>query len=162
MVRPLQVIGKVTDRLRAVFDTNVFVSAFLSRNPTSPTQELIDRWLADEYTLLICDAIADELIEKLIERSIAREDIETFVALLDSLAEWVDVPDEAVIPLVSADNDDDVIIACAIEGKADFLVTYDPHFAPLGNSYRGVKITKALPFLWAVRGDKPPDIEADA
>ena len=146
----------MTDRLRAVFDTNVFVSAFLSRSPTSPTQELINRWLADEFTLLVCDAIIDEIIEKLIVRRIGREDIETFVALLDSLAEWVEISDEAIVPLITADADDDVVIACAIVGNADFLVTYDPHFAPLGDTYQGVKITKALPFLWAVRGDKPP------
>ena len=30
----------MTERLRAVFDTNVFVSALLSHNPTSPTREI--------------------------------------------------------------------------------------------------------------------------
>ncbi len=146
----------MTDRLRAVFDTNVFVSAYLSQSPTSPTQELINRWLANEFTLLVCDAIVDELIEKLVVQGIDHEDIELFVALLDTLAEWVDVPDEAIVQLVPADTDDDVVIACAVTGSADFLVTYDPHFAPLGETYQGVKITKALPFLWAVRGDQPP------
>jgi putative PIN family toxin of toxin-antitoxin system len=139
-----------------VFDTNVFVSAYLSKNPTSPTQELINRWLAGEFTLLVCDAIVDELIEKLVVRGIGRADIELFIALLDSLAEWVHVPDEAIVQLVPADADDDVVIACAVTGGVNFLVTYDPHFAPLGETYQGVKITKALPFLWAVRGDQPP------
>jgi putative PIN family toxin of toxin-antitoxin system len=145
----------VTERLRAVFDTNVFVSAYLSRNPTSPTQELIDRWVTGEFTLLVCDAIVDELIEKLVERRIARPDIEAFVALLDSMAEWIDVPDEAMERVVPADADDDIIVACAVVGSADFLVTYDPHIASLGDAYRGVRISKALPFLWAVRGDQP-------
>ncbi len=31
----------MTDRTRAVLDTNVFVSAALSKNPTSPTREII-------------------------------------------------------------------------------------------------------------------------
>jgi putative PIN family toxin of toxin-antitoxin system len=146
----------VTERLRAVFDTNVIVSAFLSRSPTSPTQELIDRWLADEFTLVVCTAIVDELIEKLVERGVARSEIETFVALLDAFAEWVDIQEAAVVRLIPDDADDDVVIACALAGKADFVVTYDPHFAPLSNSYQGVRITKALPFLWAVRGDQPP------
>lgn len=146
----------MTERLRAVFDTNVIVSAFLSRSPTSPTQELIDRWLADEFTLVVCTAIVDELIEKLVERGVARSEIETFVALLDAFAEWVDIQEAAVIRLIPDDADDDVVIACALAGKADFVVTYDPHFAPLSNSYQGVRITKALPFLWAVRGDQPP------
>lgn len=106
----------MTDRLRAVFDTNVFVSAYLSKNPTSPTQELINRWLAGEFTLLVCDDIVDELIEKLVVRGIGRADIELFIALLDTLAEWVDVPDEAIGQLVPADADDDVVIACAVTG----------------------------------------------
>lgn len=147
----------MTDRLRAVFDINVFVSAFLSRNPTSPTQELIDRWLAGEFDLLVCDAIVNELIEKMVERRLERIDIETFAALLDSMAEWIDVPDEAIEPVVAEDPDDDVVVACAIVGVADFLVTYDPHITVLGDVYRDVKITKALPFLWAVRGDRPPN-----
>ena len=142
----------MTERLRAVFDTNVFVSAYLSRNPTSPTQELIDRWLAGEFTLLVCDAIVGELIEKLTVRGIEREDIEAFVARLESLAEWVAVPSESIVRRVLADADDDVVVACALTGDADFLVTYDPHFGSLGDSYEGVKIAKALPFLWAVRG----------
>lgn len=148
----------MTERLRAVFDTNVFISAFLSRNPTSPTQELVDRWLAGEFTLLVCDAIIDELVEKLTIRGIEREDIEAFAALLDSIAVWVDVPDEAIARRIAADADDDVVVACALVGGADYLLTYDPHFAPLGDSYEGVRIAKALPFLWAVRGDKPPGV----
>lgn len=60
----------MTERLRVVLDTNVIVSAFLSRNPTSPTQEIIRRWQADEFTLLVSDAIVDELAEKLIEKGI--------------------------------------------------------------------------------------------
>lgn len=147
----------MTERLRAVFDTNVIVSAYLSRSPTSPTQELIDRWLADEFILLVCSAIVDEFIEKLTARGVAREDIETFVALLDAMAEWVDVPEGAIVRRVAADADDDVVVACAIAGNADFLVTYDPHFAPLGDIYEGIRISKALPFLWAVRGDQPPE-----
>lgn len=149
----------MTERLRAVFDTNVIVSAYLSRSPTSPTQELINRWLAGEFILLVCDAIVDEFIEKLTVRGVDREDIETFVALLDAMAEWVDVPAEAIVARIPADADDDVVVACALAGNADFLVTYDPHFAPLGGTYEGVRITKALPFLWAVRGDQPPKAE---
>ena len=69
----------------------------------------------------------------------------------DQLAEWVDVPTEAVPRVVQADPDDDVILACAILGRADYLVTYDPHFDSPGE-YQGVKIAKALPFLWTLRG----------
>ena len=72
------------------------------------------------------------------------------------LAEWVDVPPETVVPVVTADPDDDQILACAAVGGANYLVTYDPHFDVLEGTHRGIEITKALPFLWKVRGDQPP------
>ena len=102
-------------RPRAVFDTNVFVSASLSKNANSPRRELLERWKNDEFTLVICNQIAKELIEKLMERGI------------------------------------NVIVACAVEGAANYLVTYDPHFDTLKGNYRGIKIVKAIPFLEALR-----------
>lgn len=149
----------MTERLRVVFDTNVFVSAYRSRNANSPTRELIDRWLAGEFILLTCNAIVDEVIEKLTALSIATETIEEIIVRLDTLAEWIEVPAEAIKRVVLKDSDDDIVVACAIIGKADFLVTYDPHIFTIDNINLGIRITKALPFLWAVRGDSPPDIQ---
>ena len=147
----------MTDPPRAVFDTNVFVSAFLSRNPSSPTRELIERGKNGEFVLLISDALADELIEKLLKKGVALYEVLEFTALLGQLAEWVEVPEEAVRPLVAQDPDDDYVIACAAVGNADCLVTYDPHFEILGETFEGIEIMKALPFLWKVRGDRPPE-----
>ncbi len=55
------------------------------------------------------------------------------------------------------DPDDDAILACAVKGQANYLVSYDPHLGLVGETYQGIKITKALPFLWVVRGDTPPE-----
>ena len=147
----------MTERLRVVFDTNVFVSALLSRNPTSPTQELMRRWRNDEFVLLVSQAILEELVEKLQERGIEQDQIQELLVTISRLAQWVDVPQEAVVAAVAADPDDDPILACAVVGEANHLVTYDPHFDPLHGVYGGIKITKALPFLWRVRGDQPPE-----
>ena len=147
----------MTERLRAVFDTNVFVSALLSHNPTSPTRELMRRWRNDEFVLLVSQAILEEVVEKLREHGIKEEQIYELLLTISRVAEWVDAPAEMVQPVVTADPDDDQILACAVAGQADFLVTNDPHFDPLHGMYGAIKITKALPFLWAVRGDRPPD-----
>lgn len=145
----------MTERLRAVLDTNVFVSAFLSRSPTSPTREIVQRWQAGEFVLLTSDSLIDEITEKLLARQIQRERILEFLTLLARLAEWVEVPKEAIRPVILQDPEDDLVLACAVVGKADFLVTYDTHFDSLEGGYAGVRITKALPFLWALRGDRP-------
>ena len=89
----------MTERLRVVFDTNVFVSAALSRNPTSPTRELLIRWLAGEFVLLVSQALLDEVIEKLLEHQIEQEQIVDLIAHLERLAEWVETP-VANIPAV--------------------------------------------------------------
>ena len=143
----------MTDRLRAVLDTNVFLSAFLSRNSTSPTKEILQRWQAGEFDLLVSDALVEELAEKLLEKRISSDRVTEFVTVLAGLAEWILVPEDAVRPVILDDPEDDSILACAVVGKADYLVTYDAHFEPLGEGYAGVKITKALPFLRALRRD---------
>jgi len=141
----------VIKRPRAVFDTNVFVSASLSKNANSPTRELLERWKQNEFVLVICDQIAKELIEKLIERGVAVDSITEQVAALADSAEWVTVAEDRIENLLS-DPDDNVVVACAVEGSANYLITYDPHFDSLHGEYHGVRILKAIPFLQILRG----------
>ena len=134
---------------RAVFDTNVFIASSLSKNANSPTRELLARWKNNEFTLVICNQIAKELVEKLFERGVDKSNIDEQVAALSSAAEWMEVPEEKIENLLS-DPDDNVVV----EGKANYLVTYDPHFDSLGGEYQGIKIVKAIPFLEVLRGNE--------
>lgn len=140
----------MTNKIRAVLDTNVFVSATLSKNQNSPTREVLERWQNDEFLLIICTPLAEEIAEKLLDRNISQEKVATLVNQLAELAEWIEVPIEKIQKLLS-DEDDNIIVACAIEGKANYIVTYDPHFDSLGEEYQGIKIVKAIPFLNELR-----------
>jgi len=140
----------VTKKHRAVLDTNVFVSAALSKNPSSPTREVVERWKRGEFVLLICTPLAEEIAEKLQDHQIDASQIEELVETLANLAEWIEVSSEKIESLL-ADPDDNVIVACAVMGQANYLVTYDPHFDALGGEHRGVKIIKAIPFLEILR-----------
>jgi putative PIN family toxin of toxin-antitoxin system len=140
----------VTERPRAVLDTNVFVSASLSKNANSPTRELLVRWKRGEFSLLTCEQLADELMETLVEREFSLDEIAEQIAALARLAEWVEIVPEKIEALLS-DPDDNVVVACAVIGKANFLVTYDPHFDSLNGEYHGVKILKTIPFLEILR-----------
>ena len=140
----------MTKKPRAVFDTNVFVSSSLSKNVNSPTRELLQRWKNDEFTLLICDQIVKELLEILNKRGVSLENVTEQVTTLARSAEWVVVPDEKIESLLS-DPDDNVVVACAVEGGANYLVTYDPHFDSLKGNYKGIMIVKAVPFLEVLR-----------
>lgn len=142
--------------LRAVLDTNVPIAAHLSRNPNSPTIELLNRWRSGQFTQLYSDDMLVELVEKFQARWIAPEASDRYLADLITLGEHVIVAPEQVPDAVEADPDDNAILACAFVGRATHIVTYDPHFAICGGAYQGIPILDGLHFLYVVRGDRPP------
>ncbi|PKO20857.1 MAG: putative toxin-antitoxin system toxin component, PIN family [Chloroflexi bacterium HGW-Chloroflexi-1] len=137
-------------QIRAVLDTNVPIAAHLSRNPHSPTIELLDRWRTGEFVQLYSDNILVELAEKFQARRIAPEVADQYVADLLRLGKYVEVAPEQVHPVIAADPDDDVILACAVMGGATHIVTYDPHFDVLEGVYQGIPILDGLHFLYLV------------
>ena len=143
--------------LRAVLDTNVPIAAHLSRNPRSPTIELLARWRNSEFIQLYCDDMLVELVEKLQARRIAQEASDLYLADLIALGEHVVVFPEQVPDAIAADPDDNAILACALVGSATHIVTYDPHFDVLGGAFQDIPILDGLHFLYVVRGDRPPD-----
>lgn len=143
--------GLVIEELRAVFDTNVYVSALLSKNQNSASQELFRLWRAGAFILLISDQLLDELVEKLLEKQADLSKIRSLLVELSELAAWIRVTPEAILPVILADPDDDVIVACAVVGQADYLVSNDGHFDALGGQHRGIRIVRPIPFLWLVR-----------
>ncbi|MEA3341104.1 MAG: putative toxin-antitoxin system toxin component, PIN family [Chloroflexota bacterium] len=142
-------------KLRAVLDTNVVIAAHLSSNPRSPTQELIRRWRAGEFAQIYSDATLAELHEKLIAKGIESQSADKYIADLLLLGEWTRVDQNDVLPVIVDDPDDDWILACAVKGQVDYLVTYDPHLLKLGDKHKGVHICDGLHFLYVVRGDTP-------
>jgi predicted nucleic acid-binding protein len=143
-----------TDRLRAVLDTNVIVAACRSRNPRSPTVELLQLWTDGAFDLLYSAGLKAKYEEKLMVRHVDPARARRFLAQLPQHGIHVSVP--SVTRVIEADLDDDVVLACAVAGQATHLVTYDLHFASLGDSYRNIRLIDGLHFLYLVRGDKPP------
>jgi putative PIN family toxin of toxin-antitoxin system len=144
--------------LRAVLDTNVIVAALKSKNPHSPTRELLERWENDEFELLYAADLRVEYAEKLAAKRVERSKAAVFLDRLARLGTLIPLRKADLVSRVPADPDDDVVLACAIVGQATHLVTYDPHLHALGEEYQGVRILDGLHFLYALRGDVPPPI----
>ena len=138
---------------RAVLDANVYVAAYLSRNPRSPNKELFRRWRACEFVLLISKAILEEIVEKFDELGIAQQLTIELISHIIADAEYINITADNVQRVIANDPDDDLVLACAVVGKADYLVTYDPHFDCIGGEYQGIQILDGLHFLYIVRGD---------
>ena len=112
--------------MRAVVDTNLLVSYLITHR--SPIAELIDTHLAHgDFVLLTSHVMLEELDRVLqyprLHRYYDAQARIRFVALVASLSEIVDLPHE--VPHICRDPDDDWVIACAVAGDADVIVTGD-------------------------------------
>jgi predicted nucleic acid-binding protein len=146
----------IEQRLRAVFDTNVIIAALKSKNPRSPTRELLTRWQNREFDLLYAADLRVEYAEKLAAKQVERNKAAEFLDRLAREASLVPLTRDDVVSRVPPDPDDDIVLACAIVGQATHLVTYDPHIHALGEVFQGVRILDGLHFLYTLRGDAPP------
>ncbi len=134
--------------MRVVLDTNLLVSYLITRRP--PLAEIMDIHLAHgDFTLLTAPVLLEELDRVLQYSRLHRfYDAETrirFVALVAALSEVVDLPDE-IPPPISRDPSDDWVIACAIAGCADVIVSGDRDLLDL-TSVGNIPILSARQFL---------------
>ena len=112
--------------MRAVLDTNLLVSYLLTHHP--PIATIIDGFLAqDEFVMVTAPELLAELDRVLtypkLQRYYTDEERTRFVALVMALGEVVDLPE--TIPRICRDPDDDRLIACAVVGEADVIVSGD-------------------------------------
>jgi putative PIN family toxin of toxin-antitoxin system len=125
----------------------VLVSYLLTHRP--PIATLIDVYVAREEIVLVT---APELLEELdrvlrypgLQRYYAEEERKRFVALLLALSELVELPEE--IPRICRDPDDDRVIACAVVGEADAIVSGDEDLLALGR-VRDIPILSPTEYL---------------
>ena len=112
--------------MRAVIDTNVWVSALLT--PEGRTGGVVEGVLRDDFTAVWSPVTVDESRAVVMKPSIVRRigarfaSINWLLAALTELGEMIPDPPVAAI---SRDPNDDVFIALAIDGRADCLVTGD-------------------------------------
>ena len=133
--------------MRAVLDTNLLVSYLLTHHP--PIATIIDGFLAqDEFVMVTAPELLAELDRVLtypkLQRYYTDEERTRFVALVMALGEVVDLPE--TIPRICRDPDDDRLIACAVVGEADVIVSGDDDLLAL-ERVGGIPILTAAQFL---------------
>lgn len=134
--------------LRAVIDTNVLVSGAMGS--TAPAR-VVDAWRQNKYVLVISPHLIEEVSEvmsrpEIMEQfGITKRMVSDFVGTLSTRG-FVTVGAMSV-DVVKDDPDDNWVLAAAIEGGADYVVTGDKkHLLPL-KSYQGVDIINPAEFL---------------
>ncbi len=134
---------------RAVVDANVLVRALLSR--AGPSARLLRAAAQGSFQLVLSPFLLRELRLGLLQPRVRRryglavEDIAAFVADVGVIADIV--PGHLEVHYASRDPKDNPVLACALEGGADVLVTDDRRdLLPL-KYFHGVQIVSVPDFL---------------
>lgn len=133
--------------LRVVLDTNIIVSGIISSSGNP--RRILQAWRQKEFTLLSSEAVIQEVTKvfhypHLSETyQISESDVQIVVQSLVNDAELLEDLYEVER---SRDPDDNVLLACALEGKADYLVSGDSDLLSI-KYYHGTQIRTPKQFL---------------
>lgn len=132
--------------MRLVIDTNILVSALLATN--SLPAQLVVLWRAGRFDLLTTEEQLDE-IRRVTRYPKIRERLAPAIAgrLVRDLRALAITLNELPAVEVSADRDDDYLLALAAAGAADYLVTGDKRDLLGIGVYEGTKIITVRGFL---------------
>ncbi len=133
--------------MKILLDTNILIAAFISRGMCN---ELFEHCLA-EHTIYISQWILDELYEKLIKKfgfpKIKVDQIINFIGENTVMLTYISLS----LP-ICRDPDDDHILASAISGNVDCLISGDKDILVL-KDFQGIPILKPSNF-WKFEKEK--------
>ena len=134
--------------IRAVLDTNQYVSMAIKAGGTA--DRLFTAWRDERFILLLSSPILEEILRVLhaprLQRLI-RLTTADLNGLIESLLFDAELtPGRLTLHVVTRDPGDNMFLACAVEGHADYIVSGDQDLLTLG-SYEGIPIVTAAEFL---------------
>jgi putative PIN family toxin of toxin-antitoxin system len=142
---------------RVVLDTNVFVSSVLVKKGL-PAQ-VVQAWRDRRYLLVVSPPLIAEIRRALSYPHIRRkygivdDDVTGLACLLEN--EAAVVPGTApVAGAIPADPADEIVLACAVDGQADAIVSGDRHLLEMGE-YLGIPVLSVRGFLSELSGVCP-------
>lgn len=134
--------------LRVVLDANQFVSALLK--PGSNPDRIMGMVREERLTLLLSAEIRAEIQRVLTYPKIAKRlplsaaELSTFIDRLAMVA--IMTPGTLVVDAIVDDPSDNKFLACALEGKADYIISGDHHLLDL-RVFQRVRIVDPATFL---------------
>ena len=129
--------------IRAVVDTNVFVSSFFGGNP----RKIVDLWKSGQITLCLSKAIMDEYVTVLQRLGLENEpELEELLGLFAGGYHILFAAKTPRLDLVKEDPDDNKFIECAVALKAHVIISGDKALTAI-EDYMGIKVVTPRQFL---------------
>ena len=133
--------------IRAVVDTSVLIRYLIK--PSAAIQALIEEhWIGGDIEMVTAPSLIEEL-RGVLQRDYIEALIQTAEgqALLEAIYRKADIlPRIAEVPSYTRDPKDDKFIACALAGKAEYVITVDKDLLVLG-ALQDVRVTTPYEFV---------------
>ena len=129
-------------RVRVVLDTNILIGALITKG--TPPDRLYRAWLRGEIELVTSGAQMAELADVLARPRLQKFlDADEAAAIVENFGTRAHIVDDSPDVSVSPDEKDNAILAAAIAGKADLIVSGDKkHVLALGE-VEGIPVVTA-------------------
>lgn len=134
--------------LKVVFDTNVYISAFIS--PDSKAEKAYLAAVKEKIDLYTSVSILTETARKLREKFLWDDD--KITSALKHISKVATVVKPKMKIHLLKDEPDNRVLECAKEANANLIVTGDRHLLDL-KEYEGIGITRIAGFLYSLNGD---------
>jgi putative PIN family toxin of toxin-antitoxin system len=122
--------------LRIVLDTNILVSAVIAKGKP---RDLLRLAIQRRYLLVASSETIEEFVQVLQRPKfkMSRNEVVKAKNVLVKTGKTVNVTSKRRV--IQEDPDDDIFLNTALDGKADYIVSGDPHLLDL-SKYKGIKI----------------------
>jgi uncharacterized protein len=129
--------------VRAILDTNVFLSGVFFSGPPS---QILEAWRDGGLHMVISQEILDEYmrVAKILSVQFPAIDILSIIKLVTVEAEIF--PSYTLPEPVCDDPDDDKFLACAITSKCKLIISGDKHLLQV-SGFKGINIIKPRNFI---------------
>jgi len=135
-----------------VFDVNILVSALITEGKP---KKLWLKAVEGEFELVLSKGIVDDFVQVMgrskFDRYVDESDMLDFVQALSAIAKFVRT--KSRYRIVKEDPDDDVVLAAAYDGGADYVVSGDQHLLNM-KEFKGIHIVTADKMIQILNTEK--------
>ena len=131
------------EKLKVVIDTNIFISGL---NFIKNESEVLDLFIKGEIEVYISLFILAE-IERILRKKFRWREDQIQQTLNKIKQKAIIVSPKVKISVIKEKSDDNRILECALEGRAQYIISGDErHIIPL-KEFKGIKVLRASEFL---------------
>ena len=131
--------------LKIVFDTNIYISAFLK---SGFSRELLNLAFEDKIELFCSQAILLELKQKLKGKfQVEAKEIKLFITLISQIAKII--PPAQKLKIIKIDPQDNIILEAALVAGANLIVSLDKHLIKI-KKFHQIGLVNPKTLRWIV------------